>query len=527
MSKSIRESSDERGIELGSNLSWPHIIAGLGLLVVPLAIGIFVLIGSATREEPTKQDRVAASVPSAEPANTVTMLAFQRSTPARPELLPEPRVFEELLAVLPRERELLRRPLVPKPALVAAPPIAVAAATPSASEAPRPVAPMQETNFKRRFGTYEDELRSRLVNDAAEVDIDKEKDTTKKLLTKKFDPKEPVDRGIRQIIAQRSDLAGLPIRDADKCQTTSAEAKVLQKLSAEMRRGFPRSRTRRASESSFGESNHRDADLVAFVGKDLKLKEWREEPGARMLVQMFQHERPSVRLQMIKSLTEIKGAVASAGLAQRAVFDLNPDVRQAAVEALSKRPNAEYRHVILDALRYPWPPIADHAAEAIVAMRKVDSFPELAGMLDLPDPCAPVQNADKKLVAAELVRINHLGNCVLCHAPVTGKDDLIRGLVPTRGEPLPEVYYESRSGNFVRADVTYLKQDFSVTNYVRDPNNKWPNEQRFDYLVRRRQLTADEVKKWQAENKEATSYPQREAILWALNEIATGAAGGR
>jgi hypothetical protein len=121
-----------------------------------------------------------------------------------------------------------------------------------------------------------------------------------------------------------------------------------------------------------------------------------------------------------------------------------------------------------------------------------------------------------------LVRINHLGNCALCHAPSTAKDDPIRGLVPTRGEPLPVVYYESKMGSFIRADVTYLKQDFSVTQPVAEPN-KWPAQQRFDYLVRERELSNDEVGRMrcaQAANPEQpSSYPQREAVLWALKEM--------
>jgi hypothetical protein len=35
------------------------------------------------------------------------------------------------------------------------------------------------------------------------------------------------------------------------------------------------------------------------------------------------------------------------------------------------------------------------------------------------------------------VRINHLGNCLLCHSPSTSRADLVRGAVPTPGQPLP------------------------------------------------------------------------------------------
>jgi hypothetical protein len=133
-------------------------------------------------------------------------------------------------------------------------------------------------------------------------------------------------------------------------------------------------------------------------------------------------------------------------------------------------------------------------------------------------------------VAPELVRVNHLGNCLLCHAPSTNKDDPVRGVVPQRGEELPPVYYESKSGDFIRADVTYLKQDFSLLQSVAKPD-KWPRLQRFDYLIRQRELRADEVQ-WQSAAKKSVgvqpaSYPQRESVLWALRELTGEDAGDR
>src|SRR5262249_51793558 len=112
---------------------------------------------------------------------------------------------------------------------------------------------------------------------------------------------------------------------------------------------------------------------------------------------------------------------------------------------------------------------------------------------------------------------NHLGNCVLCHAPSCDKSDPVRGLVPVRGELLPVVYYGAGKGDFVRADVTYLKQDFSLMENVAKPD-KWPDVQRFDYLVRQRELSAGEVACLLTTNP--SSYPQREAVLWAMRELA-------
>ena len=44
----------------------------------------------------------------------------------------------------------------------------------------------------------------------------------------------------------------------------------------------------------------------------------------------------------------------------------------------------------------------------------------------------------------------------------------------------------------IRVDVTYLRQDFSMNLPVRDAD-PWPEMQRYDYLVRTREVTAQEA----------------------------------
>src|SRR5262249_27798850 len=138
---------------------------------------------------------------------------------------------------------------------------------------------------------------------------------------------------------------------------------------------------------------------------------------------------------------------------------------------------------------------ADHAAEALVALDDRDAVPALKQLADAPDPTAPYYDwTQKTYVTREVVRINHLGNCLMCHAPSTSQNDLVRGRIPTPGEPLPPPvqYYESQEGIFVRADVTYLKQDFSVIQPV-EHNGAWPQMQRFDYVVRTKPLTQEQL----------------------------------
>jgi hypothetical protein len=112
---------------------------------------------------------------------------------------------------------------------------------------------------------------------------------------------------------------------------------------------------------------------------------------------------------------------------------------------------------------------------------------------------------------------------MVCHAPSQSKDDLVRGLVPIPGtEPSPQ-YYQATTGTFVRADITFVRQDFSVVQPVGN-SLKWPGNQRFDYLLRTRNATTAEnklYKQLQTDSKLLGTYPQKEALLYALGQIAT------
>ncbi|HXG12455.1 MAG TPA: HEAT repeat domain-containing protein [Gemmataceae bacterium] len=257
---------------------------------------------------------------------------------------------------------------------------------------------------------------------------------------------------------------------------------------------------------------------------EIKPSEWRQPGAVPVLVQLLQHENTPIRLLLVELLSQIEGKEASVALAQRALFDLSPEVREKAVRALGDRPAAEYRHVLLNGFRYPWPPVADHAAEAVAALEDRDTLPALIDLLAEPDPRRPiaVKDGDREvLFTRELVRINHLSNCMICHAPSFSRDDLVRGRVPIPGEDPPPLYYAETSGLFVRADITYLRQDFSVVQPVTN-SGKWPGNQRFDYLIRTRPLTGGEWTHFEQRQKEKpgpNTYEQREALLFAIREL--------
>jgi hypothetical protein len=82
-------------------------------------------------------------------------------------------------------------------------------------------------------------------------------------------------------------------------------------------------------------------------------------------------------------------------------------------------------------------------------------------------------------------------------------------------------YNNSQPEILVRVDVTYLRQDFSTMQPVVDAN-PWPERQRFDFLVRTRELTEDEATAYRDKLKprEPGEFsPYQRAALAALREL--------
>ena len=255
---------------------------------------------------------------------------------------------------------------------------------------------------------------------------------------------------------------------------------------------------------------------IGRVGSKGKAEEWKKPDAVPALMQLLQAENLAIRQVLVEALTQIEGKEAGAALAQRAVFDLSFPIRKKAVEALTTRPTQEYQKTLLDALRYPWSPVASNAAEALATLKPQAAVEGLILMLKEPDPRHPF--SDKQTTSIrELVKINHLSNCMVCHAPSLAKDDLVRGNVPIPGQEPPKVYYQTQNGIFVRADTTFLKQDFSVMQPVIN-SGTWRGNQRFDYLVRTRSATATEILRAKGKDSQ-TGQEYADAVHFALKAI--------
>jgi hypothetical protein len=390
-----------------------------------------------------------------------------------------------------------------------------------------------ESAYPRGIGALTEDLQARSV----ELDLSSisgiEKEASAKLIKGRGNGELTVFSGsptIPELVSRHAELAGIPFRRGEACRRSADEAKLVQQFSLQLHRftdviaSHGSISGREIDLGDPGIALKEESKLVAALNIFLHRGSMGDNVHSSILVQMLQPFDQSVGIPLVNQLGEIKTAGASEALAERAIYDLSPIVRRTACEALSFRPRAEFRETLIAGLRYPWAPVAIHAAQALVAVDDRQTMPQLSKMVNAPDPSLPVKNEKGEWVKSELVRINHLRNCYLCHAPSNENTDLVRGAVPIPGEPLPRVYYGSREGNFVRADVTYLKQDFSLTQQVKktDKDDRWPEFQRFDYVARTRPATDEEiagVKKLASAAEQSVDYPQRLAVMFAIEGL--------
>lgn len=529
MSEPTRDRAPDEGCELQPVTCWPLIYAAAGVVALGVLTGVGFFVADAVRplvsvtEVPAPKAR-----PAEEPAAVIDR---------GPDALP-PKQGEQGRVV--KVERIVVREYVPLPP-VAKPKEeewmkATVRLTPKAGKPRKPGATDRAEPERQPLQRDEKVLAANLARAARELDLETEKEAGKKLLEagrkhlrevkKARDRAEPVSLSspLEKLLEARADLRGLPLLAGKACQTDRPRAKVLGEVSLEVRelQGLSERRIRRQSSqaSSLSEPiEYLDRGLADYL--ETSVRNARDESLlVGPLEQMYQVETAGMRAELVKALAKIKGKEATQALARRAVFDLSPRVRKSAVEQLQKREGADAREVFLEAMRHPWEPAADHAAWALAELEDDGATPDLRELVDMAAPSAPVKGKDGRWTSRELVRVNHLRNCLLCHAPSTDSEDLARAPVPTPGEPLPVIYYGQNSSRLplVRADVVYFRQDFSAMHQVEKPN-RWPAVQRFDYLVRARELSEKEAREATNRMKERKTYPQREAVRWAIARL--------
>ena len=311
---------------------------------------------------------------------------------------------------------------------------------------------------------------------------------------------------IEEWVAARPDLQGLPLRLGDSCKLDSDEAGHLM----------------RASRGASGIRNQLDNPAIppSTRNRMLGMATGSLLQDTSALVQIMQCGSEESRIRMVKMLNMKDDPEAISALTDRALFDLSPEIRRLALHMLKLTPVESVQNQLLAGLDYVWEPVAVNAANALVELDEDGvTLDELRKKLDVPDPHAPYKDEDGKWRIRELVRVNHLRNCLLCHAPSVEKRASFQAAVPEPGKPIPRNFYygpKSESPS-VRPDITYIVQDFSVMHELQN-QKPWPNRQRFDYFVRERTVDESEARRLSDEATRKEPIRHR-AIRYAIQKL--------
>ena len=307
-------------------------------------------------------------------------------------------------------------------------------------------------------------------------------------------------KSVAELLTGRPELLGLPFYGEGNCQIAESTLPLMKSISQQLGR---------ARGVAFQQSESIDVSGQIRHLLD-NSPQWKSPAAVPTLVQILQVQDETIRLSLIRLLATVPGAEASRALADRALFDLSTYVRWAANDALQTRPLPEFQERLLSGFRHPWPEVARHAAETCVQLNAQELIQPLTALLDEPDPSNPRRNASGEWVQVELVRLNHHNNCTLCHPGATSAGEGFPASIPIPGS---NAYGHLTDGPAVRADVVYLRQDFSI---VHDA----PNHQRYDYLLQTRRLDENEVRGVLAKRTDVgTSYSQRDAVASTVERL--------
>jgi HEAT repeat protein len=302
---------------------------------------------------------------------------------------------------------------------------------PATAVAPPLPAPGALARFKRRDLLGEEEQRKRLAQ-APEIGLERSL-----MSTLVWEHKEQQEEGLvnfgtpnlepTPLLAVYPGVKGLSIRHGREAQLDPRRAATLDALSRKLRVYVAHFAPADRDGKRAGAAQLRNVMYAEMRGPK---PEWLRAEAIPVLMQMLTHEDVVLRRLLVEILSEIKHRTATTALAQRAVCDLDADIRAFAIESLQSRPSDDYREVFLRALRHPLPMMADHAAEALVALKTREAVPALVTMLKEPDPTASYVGKDGRPLVREVVRTNHLANCLLCHPPSVSYFDPVPGVIP-------------------------------------------------------------------------------------------------
>src|SRR5207302_11260080 len=141
---------------------------------------------------------------------------------------------------------------------------------------------------------------------------------------------------IPQLTARRADLLGLPLHQGALARVGPQEALDLKVLSQRLRLEV---QTSMPAQTGSVVDPRPNPDILRQRLLNNPLRDaWLQSQAIATLRQLLMHEHRNVRLVLVELLSKIDGRRASVALAERAVFDLDADVRLAALLALKTRP---------------------------------------------------------------------------------------------------------------------------------------------------------------------------------------------
>lgn len=304
------------------------------------------------------------------------------------------------------------------------------------------------------------------------------------------------DGFMKALIGERADLRGLPLLLGEACKTDSEQAALFAEVVELVHRSESNLRSERFVEPENFWPEFEDSWKEEGKLREKAPQERTDRAKVAALMQVFGPAPAPYRAGLAKYLGSIQHIDATRALVKLALFSSEESVQQAAIAGLKGRKAEDIAPLLMDGFRYPLPAVSKRAADALVKLQVKSVLGDLVRVLEEPDPRAPRDLDSGETIVRELVRINHHRNCLLCHAPADS-DKLSREIL-SAAVPLPDQSL-SRSGGyrfgsspdiFVRTDVTYLRQDFSMVMKV-EKASPWPELQRFDFLVRTREVTAD------------------------------------
>lgn len=350
--------------------------------------------------------------------------------------------------------------------------------------------------------------------------------------------KKDPDGFLKELLAARADLRGMPFMMGDDCKMEGKSAslfnEVVQNVQlirqlSDARRGMapidiwkdlPTLLSKKGGtfngqpipaaspDTPRGKATQAEIDRMAVVA----------------LTQMMGPSSETDRLGLVGYLASVEQAESTRALAKIALYAAEEGIRKSAIDALKKRPSKDYVDTLVQGLRYPLAAVAQRASDALVALKADDALPAMVDVLEQPDPRAPVTVKGQSFVR-ELVRVNHHRNCLLCHAPANTRgvpQDIITAPIAL---PDMELMTGSRGYGFgsspdifIRTDVTYLRQDFSMMMKV-DNAKPWPEMQRFDFFVRTRHLTPEEAADCEKQLATVKTPPSHAAAQYALRSL--------